>query len=114
MALSPQNTDHFHSVADIAGWFFLKIDKINGLTIPFNRKGDITAKETATAIVVHTPTNSNFWHFSIKWKDEKGYISTGSATWKNNIIATVRAMLTELIQLVYPGQVIPEHFYKQN
>jgi len=96
------------------GWFFIQIDKINGLTIPFNRNAEKAVSETATAIVVHTPTNSNFWHFSVKWKDANGYISTGTSKWKNNVIATVRAMLSELIRLTYISLEVPEGFYKKN
>lgn len=96
------------------GWFFLQIDRINGITIPFNRKGTIPENETATAIVVHTPTNSNFWHFSLKWKDDKGFISTNDSKWKNNIIATVRALLCELIILEIHDQKIEQHWYIHN
>ncbi len=96
------------------GWFFLQIDKINGLTIPFNRKADNLSIETATAVVLHTPNNSNFWHFSIRWKDANDYININKSAWKHNIIATVRALLSELILLTYPGQVIQEEFYKKN
>ena len=97
-----------------AGWFFLQIDKINGLTIPFNRKADNHPNEIATAVVLHTPTNSNFWHFSIKWRDEHTFISPNDSKWKKNIIATVRALLSELIQFEYAGQSLPEDFYKEN
>ena len=96
------------------GWFFLTIDKINGLTIPFNRKSQLPLNETATAVVVHTSSNSNFWHFSIKWIDANGYISTTNSKWKNHIVATVRALFSELVLLEYPGQQIPENFYKKN
>ena len=102
-------------ISENVGWFFLQIDKINRLTIPFNRKADNPPNEVATAVVVHTPNNHNFWHFSIKWKDANhSYISNTNSKWKNSIIATVRALLSELIQLTYPGQEIPQDFYIKN
>lgn len=96
------------------GWFFLQIDKINKIAIPFNRKTENTSKEVATAVVIHTPTNSNFWHFSIKWHDQENFISPNDAKWKNSIIATIRALLSELILVDYPGQVIQENLYTKN
>ncbi|HYM95463.1 MAG TPA: hypothetical protein VET23_15095 [Chitinophagaceae bacterium] len=97
------------------GWFFLHIERVNGITIPFNRKLDAPPNEIATAIVSHTPTNSNFWHFSIRWKDENhALISTTNSKWKNNIIATVRALLSELIIIESIQQNIEEDWYVKN
>ena len=69
------------SINENIAWFFLQVDKINGLAIPFNRKADNSPNEVATAVIAHTPTNSNFWHFSIKWRDANGYISTTNSKW---------------------------------
>jgi hypothetical protein len=95
------------------GWFLLPINEIHGQTIPFSRKGGEQPNELAMAIALHTPSNSNFWHFSIRWKDANGYISTKDSKWKNQIIATIRALLSELIQLDYSGQNIPENYYQK-
>lgn len=104
------------SINENGGWFFLKIDKINGITIPFNnRKSEDLPNEIATSVIVHTPTNSNFWHFSIKWKDEKAvFINTNNAKWKNSIIATVRALLSELITIDHIEQNIDKDWYIKN
>jgi hypothetical protein len=45
---------------------YLPINLIHGkIKHPFNRKSGGT-QEIAEAVVMHTPTNSNFWHFSIR------------------------------------------------
>ena len=56
-----------------------------------------------SAIVKHTPTNSNFWHFSIIWVLKDGTeINSNSAKWKNIVIATIRAKLQEAFILSTP------------
>lgn len=103
-------------VNDGAGWFFLPINKVAGLRIPFNRKQNLPTNETALSAVVHTPSNSNFWHFSIKWKDDNGdYISANESKWKNQIIAKVRALFSELINFAdVPNQVIRDEWYTRS
>lgn len=96
------------------GCFFLQIDKINGITIPFNKKVNTPADETAHSVVLHTPTNSNFWHFSIKWKDSNGFISSTNSKWKANIIATIRALLSENVVFDEINQEIKKDWYIKN
>lgn len=95
-------------------WFFLQIDKINCVSIPFNKKAEKPPDETARAIVLHTPTNCNFWHFSIRWKDSKGFISPNDSKWKMNIIATIRALMSEMIIIDEIRQEIKEEWYIKN
>jgi len=97
-------------INEAIGSFFLPIGPINGYKIPFNRK-EKAALEKAEAEVVHTPSNSNFWHFSIKWKDANGYISRTDSKWKNAIISAVRTFLSEHILLHCDEQSIEVEWY---
>ena len=93
------------------GWFFLPISQISNIVIPFSRNGFTPPDETAKAMVLHTPTNSNFWHFSIKWHDGKGFINANDSKWKNNIIATVRSVLSEIMENKYRPQRLESAWY---
>lgn len=97
------------------GIFYLPIDRIhNNIIIPFSRLQNQPATSTATAYVFHTPTNSNFWHFSIKWIDDQGNeIRPSNAAWKNLVTASMRAVLLEMIETT-PAEnpELDEHDYK--
>ncbi len=41
--------------------FFLKLSDFQNKRIPNDQNDEIISK------VIHTPCNSNYWHFSIKW-----------------------------------------------
>lgn len=97
MVRTPQFEDDFKLREDVS-WFFLRIGAIEKITIPFNKAPNKNADDALVGVVVHTPTNCNFWHFSIKWKNLRGeLISSNKATWKYNRIATLRALLSQLI-----------------
>lgn len=96
--------------------FFLPISLIHKkIKIPFNRPPK-NAPDGLTAIVAHTPTNSNFWHFSIRWVDANGIIIKPSdSKWKEERIATMRALLAEMISWEIPdGTVLNEAVFTRN
>jgi hypothetical protein len=95
-------------------WFFLHIGKINNHKIPFKKTDNSQTEEQAHAIVVHTPTNCNFWHCSVRWKEGENFISTNNSKWKNKVIAAVRSFLSEAIEWTCPQQEIPQEFYSTN
>ena len=97
---------------DDCGCFYLPIKHIQNIKHPFNR-GPKTNEEVAEAVVIHTPTNSNFWHFSIRWKDENGdEISVTNSKWKDKLIATIRATVLNLIdRQPCTLKEVPDHFY---
>lgn len=45
------------------GYFFLSVNNCQEAIIPYQ---DDTSTETI-CMLLHTPTNSNFWHFSLRW-----------------------------------------------
>jgi hypothetical protein len=96
------------------GWFYLPIAKLEGLRIPFNRNNNPPASEIATSVVLHTPTNSNFWHFSIRWKDQTGtYIDANKSAWQKQVIAKVRALFSEIVRFAdIPIQEIKSEWYQ--
>jgi hypothetical protein len=94
------------------GIFFFRIGDIHK-SIHFPITNSKQKADKLTAIVKHTPSNSNFWHFSIRWVDKDGAeVSPNESKWKNPIIATIRAKLQEVfIQPTPPSRLIPDTDY---
>lgn len=53
---------HF-TINERRGYFFLKIDECNDHVVPYSDE----TKIRTICKVLHTPTNSNFWHMSLRW-----------------------------------------------
>ncbi len=100
---------------DTKGIFFFCIGDIHE-KIRFPISNSKKEKDQLTAIVKHTPSNSNFWHFSICWIDQTGKeINANDAKWKNPIIATIRAKLLEvfILSVPKPKLIAREHYIIQ-
>lgn len=85
------------------GFFLLKISEINGHPVPYCKGND---KFQAFCRIIHTPTNSNFWHCSIRWFDEEGqdiYYQKGS--FRNRLNSSTRAVLCEFIKCQVPDAI---------
>lgn len=82
---------------DNCSHFFLQINEIHHkIKLPYNRESR-KGEEYASAIVRHVPTNCNYWHFEINWKDQEGIeFNTNKATWKTLILASIKAIVREL------------------
>lgn len=50
------------------GYWTINISKVNNLKVSYIRNNKLDDVFTAVGYVLHTPTKSNFWHFSIRWK----------------------------------------------
>lgn len=62
------------------------------------------------AHVIHSPTRSNFWHFSIRWMDKSGQEDKyKSASWQKRMSSTMRHSLQQLIRLDLPDDIVPIH-----
>lgn len=98
---TPKFNDDFF-IENSKGYFFIQIGSIhNSIKCPYSKPKNIEGE--VTAIILHTPTNSNYWHFSIKWRDKDGsYISPNLTQWKYQIINTMRAALIEQSLLELP------------
>jgi hypothetical protein len=94
--------------------FFLPISRIHKricIPCPTPPKKD---GETLTAVVIHTPTRSNFWHFSIRWLDNNDNVDVyKSADWRKRMSSTMRHVLQELIDISTPVELklVPEHCF---
>jgi hypothetical protein len=95
-------------------FFFLPIRRIHQkirLPMPSPPK---KVDETLTAHVIHTPTRSNFWHFSICWADKNGkFEKYKGSDWQKRICSTMRHTLQELIMFDLTNEVtsLPESHY---
>jgi hypothetical protein len=52
---------------DSRGFWLMPIEKINNLEVKYKRNNE-PEEFTAIGYVIHTPTQSNFWHYSLRWK----------------------------------------------
>jgi hypothetical protein len=94
------------------GYFFLPINQINGKPQPYTVSG--IDGFFATCKVVHTPTNTNFWHFSLRWFDKEGRdLREVSRNLKNRLFTSARAMVLELAEYeqIPDYQPLPKSFY---
>ena len=95
------------------GYFFLQVGDIHEvIKCPYSKNKKLTGE--AIACVVHSPSRSNYWHFSIKWRDKDGlYISQTDSKWKYPLINSTRAALLEFGQIQAPKIIdcIPKDCY---
>lgn len=94
------------------GYFFLSINQINGKPQPYT----IAGKDGfyATCQVIHTPTNTNFWHFSLRWFDREGKdLREVSGSFKNRLFSSARTMVSELAEYeqIPNYELLTESFY---
>ncbi len=89
---TPSYPDDFEHT-DTLGAIYLPINKLNGLSIPYNKGGQDGF--TAICRVLHTPVRSNFWHFSLRWFNEEGDVLHQKGSWKKRMLTSARAALIE-------------------
>ncbi len=95
------------------GCFYLSIDEILEQTV--NYPEDNPTIE-AKCRVIHTPTNCNFWHFSIRWFTNKGFDIRELEISKNQrkkFLALTKALVIELALIEKPEfSSIKAEFYR--
>jgi hypothetical protein len=104
----PEDAD-FEILADF-GYFFYKIDTLQDFPIAFSiQKSDYLAN----CYVCHTPTNSNFWHFSARWKKGADDIELVlSVSQRKHLLGLVRSFLIENAILALPkSSIITEEYF---
>jgi len=93
--IEPTENIDFYLDTDF-GYFFIPIAQVAGLEVPF-KKGDSKVEYICRSNVEHCPTNSNFWHFEIRWfpvkPDEQGQIVRKSGSWQKYLSATIKARI---------------------
>ncbi|MBC7388708.1 MAG: hypothetical protein H7329_05830 [Opitutaceae bacterium] len=50
------------------GFWMIAIAKIQNMEVTYTRNNNLDDIFTAVGYVKHTPTKSNFWHFSLRWR----------------------------------------------
>lgn len=93
------------------GAFFLRIGDIVDQTILYNKAE--TSGIPAVCRVKHTPTRSNFWHFSVRWSNDEGDICDQKGSWIDRMLKTqVKSFIKEHAILEIPSfSIIPKEFY---
>ncbi len=90
------------------GYFFIPIYKIHNKQVSYEDE----TKVTIVGMVFHTPTNSNFWHFSIRWLINGKEMEKWPNSIKNRMKATGKAFLQEIAIFEVPKSTpIPEELY---
>jgi hypothetical protein len=109
---APQSTDF--QVLESFGCFYYLINTIQDFPQPFKMNG--IPGHYAKCYVCHTPTNSNFWHFSVRWKIGSEDINIVlSVSQRKDLLGLVRGFLVENALKVLPPNApteIPEAYYK--
>lgn len=97
---------------DTRGLFYLKISDFSGKQFNYlTGQGEI---RTAVCHVLHTPVKSNFWHFSLRWHDEKGDLITDQKAKgdRKRVLTAAKSLIQEFAKLESPAQIeINEDLY---
>lgn len=108
----PDPADFF--VLSHYGFFFYRIGEIQDFPQPFSiaNRPDYVGQ----CYVAHTPTRSNFWHFSIRWKIGQQDVEEAlTESQRKNLLGLVRSFLIERAIISLPENApmqIPESWYK--
>ena len=91
---------------------FLKISDFLGKQFNYlTGQGEV---HTAICHVLHTPIKSNFWHFSLRWHDEKGDLITDKKAKgdRKRVLTAAKSLIQEFAQLESPSQIeIDDNIY---
>ena len=98
------------------GFWMIAINKIQNLKVTYIRNNNQNDVFTATGYVKHTPTQSNFWHFSLRWKigdEEVENMEDGEKRKVARAISnTARVTIAQFAQIETPPVVkIPDECY---
>lgn len=100
-------------IADNRSYWSILVDKINNQPVEYD---GVNFK--ATCFVKHTPTISNFWHFSIIWfiDSEGKYWDAGDNTISNSIRRKLKKETRDFLklfakQVILSDSIIEEEFY---
>ncbi len=112
--VEPPMAADFH-LSDTPAGFFYAIGTIQDYPQPFSIAG--TPGYLGQCYVCHTPTNANFWHFSMRWKIGQTDVAEAlTESQRKNLLGLVRAFLVENALLSLPDQApqsIPIQWYYQ-
>lgn len=102
----PQKDEDFINEQDF-GFFVLPVKAVNGIKIPY-KKGD-DSEHLSESRVCHCPTNSNYWHFEIRWftrgnskEDWVELPKSSKKSWQKIILGAIKSRIRETILLEEP------------
>ncbi|SFN24865.1 hypothetical protein [Salegentibacter flavus] len=85
---------------DEFGFFVLPVDAVEGIKIPY-KKGD-KSDHLSVSRVCHCPTNSNFWHFEVRWFTKEDGTNTwielpksSKKKWQKLILGAIKSKIRE-------------------
>ncbi len=112
-ATEQPSTADFQILTDF-GCFFYPIGTVQGFPRPFSIANQLDY--LAHCYVCHTPTNANFWHFSVRWKIGQADVADAlTKSQRKNLLGLVRAFLVENALRELPADApatVPEDWYK--
>ena len=76
----------------LRGYFFFYISDIHNAELV---EYDDPTKVKAKCVVLHTPVNCNFWHFSIRWFHNGVDLNTWTESHRRRILLSAKAFLIE-------------------
>lgn len=113
--VNPPTQDDFIFLQQF-GYFFFLIDAIQDFPQPV-AVPRLPAYTQTRCYILHTPTRSNFWHFSVKWKVEQEDITAAfTEKERRNLLGLIRSFLAENAIVELPDYVpptVPEYWYKE-
>jgi hypothetical protein len=112
VVVSPVDNDFYELEA--YGYFFYRIEDIQNFPQPFSIANQ--PDYVGNCYVLHTPTRSNFWHFSVRWKIGEHDIEQAlTESQRRNLLGLVRSFLIERAIVSLPDNApvqIEESWYK--
>lgn len=75
------------------GYFFLNIGDCHEVAVEF--EDDQCRNSDPVCMVFHTPTNSNFWHFSLRWFFDGEDLESGTDGIKRRMKTSAKAFIIE-------------------
>jgi len=83
-----------YTLNEAAACFYLPINEVHDKAITYQMEN--TSAFTGICFVKHTPANWNFWHFSVRWRNQDGIdISETEGRWRS-LLSAARNLLMEV------------------
>ncbi len=73
------------------GYFYLEISKMHNSTFKYTDDSNTLAK----CVVLHTPTNSNFWHISLRWFCNDQDVINWNEKQRRRILTAAKTLIKE-------------------
>jgi hypothetical protein len=100
------------TIVEGRGTFYLKINELHKQL--FDLPAPIGDTEKLECLVLHTPTKSNFWHFSLRWIVKGEDTTNWEPKRRRKVLETARSVIISNAIFEQPTfQIMPESYYIQ-